>query len=247
MKCGPALLLAFNAQAAVDHESDLVVALDVVNDETDNHQLVPMVERAERNTARRAEVSVADAGYASGAQIDQAQRKGLRVLVDLPETDATQPYAKNAFAYDAARDVFVCPEGRVLERIGTKRAQKAVDYMRTVYQCDPTGCPAQASCTKQADGRTVIRSPYDDALARQRQDNLKPSNQILQRLRKEIIEHFFGIVKGNDGFRRLTVRGLPKAKAQWFLAGLAINLRKLHAFWKDGLFLVPGNAGLQSA
>lgn len=246
MKCGTVYTLAFNAQAVVDHESDLVVGIHVVNDESDSHQLVPMLERAERTVGQRAEVSVADGGYVSGTQIDEAQRKHLPVLVELPELD-DKPYAKHRFSYDRARDVFVCPEGRPLKPIGTQKAGKAVDYERTVYRCDPTGCPVRAQCTEQSRGRTVSRTPYDDALERQRTEYLKPSNQILQGLRKEIIEHLFGIVKGNDGFRRLTVRGLPKAKAQWGLACLAVNLRKLHAFWKEGRFPGLGKAGLHAA
>ena len=55
-------------------------------------------------------------------------------------------------------------------------------------------------------------------------------------LRKEIVEHLFGIVKTIDGFRRFTVRGLEKAEAQWALVCMAVNLRKLSAkaTWKAG-------------
>ena len=55
-------------------------------------------------------------------------------------------------------------------------------------------------------------------------------------LRKEIVEHIFGCLKGNDGFRRFLVRGFAKALAQWALACLAFNVRKLHRAWADGLF-----------
>jgi hypothetical protein len=92
-----------------------------------------------------------------------------------------------------------------------------------------------------------------------------PRVRTLLRLRKEILEHLFGIVKAVDGFRRFTVRGLEKASAQGSLVGLAVNLRKLsaRAIWKAGK-LVPllrsaseasvrggaacaGNAGTESA
>jgi hypothetical protein len=58
-------------------------------------------------------------------------------------------------------------------------------------------------------------------------------------LRKEIVEHIFGIVKAVDGFRRFTVRGLHGARAQWVLACLAINLRKLVAPWRSGRLTAP--------
>ncbi len=64
--------------------------------------------------------------------------------------------------------------------------------------------------------------------------------RVLLGLRKEIVEHLFGIVKTIDGFRRFTARGLQKVRAQWALVCLAINLRKLSAMasWKAGV-LVP--------
>jgi IS5 family transposase len=59
-------------------------------------------------------------------------------------------------------------------------------------------------------------------------------------LRKEIVEHLFGIIKIIDGFRRFTVRGLEKVSAQWALVCMAVNLRKLAAIatWQNGT-LVP--------
>ena len=53
-------------------------------------------------------------------------------------------------------------------------------------------------------------------------------------LRKEIVEHLCGVVKGIDGFRRFTVRGLEKARAQWALVCTAVNLRKLYVWWREG-------------
>ena len=58
--------------------------------------------------------------------------------------------------------------------------------------------------------------------------------RVLLSLRKEIVEHLFGIVKAVDGFRRFTVRGLEKASAQWALVCTAVNLRKLYVWWRQG-------------
>ena len=42
MKCGARKQFAYNAQAVVDQQSKLIVAADVVTDESDNYQLTPM-------------------------------------------------------------------------------------------------------------------------------------------------------------------------------------------------------------
>jgi hypothetical protein len=61
-------------------------------------------------------------------------------------------------------------------------------------------------------------------------------------LRKEIVEHIFGIVKTIDGFARFTVRGLEKVRTQWALVATAINLRKLLPAWRAGRLLAPAPA-----
>lgn len=54
---------AYNAQAAVDHESQVIVAADVIQTSTDKNQLAPMVERSCDNLQETPEVFSADAGY----------------------------------------------------------------------------------------------------------------------------------------------------------------------------------------
>ncbi len=56
---------AYNAQAAVDSESRLVVAVNVSAAAADAGQLLPMIEKASSNTGRSPDIVLADAGYAS--------------------------------------------------------------------------------------------------------------------------------------------------------------------------------------
>lgn len=99
-----------------------------------------------------------------------------------------------------------------------------------VYRCLNRECPAQAQCTTDRKGRSIKRTPYEDALARQADKQKDGAMQQLLGLRKEIVEHIFGVLKANDGFRRFTVRGLEGARTQWALVCTALNLRKLWHF-----------------
>jgi hypothetical protein len=234
MKCGPALLLAYNAQAVADHDSDLIVAQHVVVEENDHPLLVPMMEHVVHTTGAMATQSVFDTGYFSGAQLAEAQRKRLPVLVPVQEESAKGPYAKSLFQYDPLRDGYVCPQGELLPREGTRKPTADRPYPTTIYRCHNDGCPVRAQCTGGQRGRLVRRTPFDEAIARQQEKNEQPAHQILLSLRKEIIEHVFGCIKGNDGFRRFSVRGLAKVRAQWALVCSVFNLRKLYPAWLSG-------------
>ena len=92
----------------------------------------------------------------------------------------------------------------------------------------------RAQCTKDKKGRAIKRLATEDAFLRQVERQKPVNKQILYSLRKEIVEHLFGIIKWVDGFRRFTLRGLEGARAQWALACLAVNLRKLLPAFHDG-------------
>ena len=115
-----------------------------------------------------------------------------------------------------------------------------------IYRCHHKACPVRAQCTKSARGRQIRRPYGEEARVRQAQKQADGRMRLLLGLRKEIVEHLFGIVKTIDGFRRFTVRGLEKARAQWALVCMAVNLRKLAASttWNNGTLMRRDGAAL---
>jgi hypothetical protein len=235
MKCGGRMLFAYNAQAVVDHESDMVVALDVTSEENDLAQLQPMLQRAEHTLGAVAKQNVADSGYASGEQLDAARHAGFAVLTPIKSECDTKQFPKSSFVYDEERDVYICPRGELLSLTAHSRDDRNATFERAIYRCHAAGCPERAFCSRDPKGRSLKRSPFDAELERQRVLLTKPELRNLYDLRKEIVEHVFGCIKSNSGFRRFTVRGLAKVLAQWALACTAFNLRKLCQTWAAGL------------
>jgi hypothetical protein len=183
----------------------------------------------------RGDTTDLDGGYFSGEQLDEAERRGYDVLVPIRQDNSTkQGFAKADFKYDRELDVFICPQGKVLEFSHEEKPSKTERNPRCWYRCSEKDCPVRDKCTKDKRGRTVKRTPYDDAIERQKAQQQDPANRILMKLRKEIVEHPFGIIKAIDGFGRFTVRGLAAANAQWALVCSAYNLRKMYAFWLQG-------------
>lgn len=235
--------MGYNAQAVVDHRSDLVVAVDVVNDATDHGQLTPMLLEVKDTFGRVADETVADAGYASGEQLEAAERKHLPVLVNVQAESSTKgAFAKSNFTYERERDVYICPRGEVLELEALHKASGG-KAARNVYRCHKTDCPVRAQCTNDKKGRAIKRQLTEEAIDRQVEKQNSSEMVDLLRARKQIVEHIFGIVKTIDGFARFTVRGLEAVRAQWALACTALNLRKLLPAWRAGrLELAPAKA-----
>lgn len=229
--------LGYNAQIVVDHDSDMIVACELTAQQNDLAQLVPMLEQVRETLGRTAKETVADGGYASGDQLKSCEESGASVIVSLRKEPETKgKYSKAYFHYDAQSNVYMCPKGETLVQIGTNKSHATTEHPDAIYRCRNKTCPVLADCTKDPLGRKIRRPQGEDARERQEEKQQDPRMRTLLSLRKEIVEHLFGIVKAVDGFRRFTVRGLEKASAQWSLVCLAVNLRKLSAMatWRAG-------------
>jgi hypothetical protein len=90
MKMGTAFEQAYNAQAAVDAESQLIVATGLTNNAADNGELVPMVDAVERNLRELPKRALADSGYRSEKAFAALEEK-LEVLVALGREGKDRP------------------------------------------------------------------------------------------------------------------------------------------------------------
>ncbi len=242
MKNGRCAELSYNAQAVADQKTGIVVAADVVSDENDSAQLVPMLDQVKNNLGKTAKESLADGSYASAAQIDSAEEKKYSILTSpgSGEKSEQKPYHISRFIYDKANDRCICPHGNILHFERTKPSRWDTHELR-IYRCrDYRECVHRAQCSSSKRGRTIEITPHHEAVVRQREKRQDPANKKLLKARKAIIEPVFGWIKQNLGFRRWTVRGLENVKTQWSLLCTTINLKKLYQYWVTGrLQLVP--------
>lgn len=70
-------LQGYNAQAAVDATAQVIVAAEVTQETTDNHQLLPMLDQVEENLGRKPQAASADTGYWSEANVTDEQVAGI--------------------------------------------------------------------------------------------------------------------------------------------------------------------------
>ena len=71
----------YNAQAAVDGDHQVIVAIGVSNQPSDAVHLLPMLERIEANTGQRPDALIADAGYCSTANLEACENRQLNAYI----------------------------------------------------------------------------------------------------------------------------------------------------------------------
>lgn len=76
-----AFIQAYNAQAAVDAESRVVVACEVTNEAGDVRQMAPLVDQVEKTTGRQPGEVLADAGYWSEKNVQFLDQRGIEALI----------------------------------------------------------------------------------------------------------------------------------------------------------------------
>jgi transposase len=77
MKSKDGFVQAYNAQAAVDGEAQIIVAQDVVQNASDRGQLMPMTDAVTANMGRKPEQLSADAGYCSEANLEGLEARDI--------------------------------------------------------------------------------------------------------------------------------------------------------------------------
>ena len=240
MKGGQGFLTGYNAQAMVsplepstdeDPGGLLITAADVAPDSHDQAQLIPMMEQAEEMTGDKAQVTLADAGYHSGENLQACYQRQV-LMAESQRRALEHPYHKDRFTYETETDSYICPQGKQLpfRRIKKTRGISMRVYRATGVIC--RACPAFGTCTKDGrHGRALEIGPYDAVLRSHRE--LMSTEQAKQayKRRKELPEPVFGQLKEQQGARQFLLRGLAHVSAEWVLLVTAFNLRTLWRTW----------------
>ena len=153
-----------------------------------------------------------------------------------------EPYSRENLAYDAEKDVFICPNGRQIvfsyERV--RRLSNGYKSLVSVYECeDCTGCLLKSKCFRGKGNRIINVNHRLDKLRKEARALLDSEiGQYYRRRRLAEVESVFAQIKNRD-FRRFHVRGLDNVNMEF---GLAHNFMKWAAILKkkyenSGIFL----------
>jgi hypothetical protein len=244
MKTTGGIKTAYNAQASVDEQTQVIVAADVTNQPNDKEQLLPMIEQTEQNTAASIDTLSADSGYSTPENLQKLEAYDIDAYIpdDIYQGRSrgkqVGPFDKEHFIYDQSADAFTCPAGKVLKFWYTKRESKSVYRVYRCTQCD--SCQHFGQCTTSKNGRSIWRRLVDSKIKAMRSKLDTDEGKAIYGKRRHIVEPVFGHIKTILGFTGFHLRGLKKVNAEFKLVAIAHNLKKISKYaYKKGFGLIP--------
>jgi len=232
----------YNGQIAVDAHEKIIIAADISQSAVDTTELIPMVDTIEDivgELKEGTEMSL-DHGYFSGENLEYLEDRELDGYI--PDNKQSQkmkgkslnpnPFGKESFAYDEENDLFICPNGKVLTYYYEYYDKRQGRTIRG-YRCHECGdCPYRNECITEKDKnfKRIKSDKFEGARRRMKQKMDSEQGRAKYKTRGKIVEHPFGDIKENMGFRSFFTRGKRSVKSEFKLACIAHNLKRIASF-----------------
>jgi len=152
-----------------------LVDVDVVAGNGEQAELLPSLDRVQQTLGEKPENALADGAFATGANIEGVEQRGIAFFSNLPSPDpATNPAIRSdpaqpvpadqwdqlpinpqtkkldkaCFAYVPETDTFHCPQGHAMQFETTKsEMSRGEKVIWDVYRCGACeGCPLKSQC-----------------------------------------------------------------------------------------------------
>jgi Transposase DDE domain len=167
-----------------------------------------------------------DTTYGTLENITALEREDICAYMPLPDWEhKTDYYGPRRFTYDAARDVYVCPQGQLLRRYRRELLAEKVEYRAPPAICN--ACPLKPQCTPSTRGRIVHRHVAEAYLDRVRAYHQGEPYAKAMRKRKVWVEPLFAEGKQWHGMRRFRLRSLWRVNTEALLIATGQNLKRL--------------------
>jgi len=227
----------YNAQASVDEDSQIILAVDVVNEPNDQNQLINMVNRTKKIVGNSISEVKADSGYNSIKNL-----KGVSKLCDeyyINDSNINKinnekyKFNKVNFKYDKEENIYICPCGKKL--YFEKEYKKDGTLVSAYRGKECLTCPFREECIKSKSKsicKTIIRQKDEDIIEENRAKLMTEEGRKKYVKRMHTVEPIFGDIKHNKGFKQFLLRGLEKVKGEFSLLCMSYNIKKIAKFVK---------------
>jgi hypothetical protein len=192
----------------------------------DNQPMRDLIFRTRFRWKLRPRSVTGDTKYGTLENIRALEDAGIRAYVPLPDWEHMTPYfGPSKFTYDAAQDVYVCPQGQLLRPFRTEQKAEKVEYRADAATCN--ACPLKAQCTDSQRGRQLHRSFHANYLERVKGYHHTPAYQKTMNKRKVWVEPLFAEAKDWHGMRRFRLRLLWRVNCEALRIAAGQNLKRL--------------------
>jgi transposase len=120
----------YNCQAAVDGDHQIIVAVGVSNQASDQHHFVPMLERIVANTGQLPEKLITDAGFCSTENIERSEQRGLDAYI----STSRQEHGKRPRPSRGPAPRYLDARGRMDRKLRSKAGQAIYALRKTIVE-----------------------------------------------------------------------------------------------------------------
>ena len=166
-----------------------------------------MIERTEDRFGLKPDRIAGDVAYGTGEMLGWLVNRGIDPHIAVWDRGKREggTFSRADFAYDEARDLYVCPAGKPMKTTGRLHCDGYYRYAASKRDCDI--CPLKPRCCPTQPERRVPRAP--DEAAREYARALMESEAYAgSGIERKKIEALFGEAKYILRLTRLRLRGL---------------------------------------
>ncbi len=185
-----------------------------------------MLDRTERRFGLKPKRLAADTAYGTGRFLGWLV--GHRIAPHIPVRDASErddgTLSRSDFRWDRRRDVYICPNGKVLHTTGTVHDGNTLRYRASKFDCEV--CALKMQCCPNSPTRQIPRDVHE--YARDITRRLMRTKAFLKsRDQRKRVEMRFAHLKIHHRFERMRLRGLSGARDEFLLAATVQNLKTM--------------------
>ncbi len=219
------------AQVAVDPESQLITAADVLaGNAADHERALELVEQAEANAGVMVEEVVGDCAYGDGNTRKTFADAGRRLVAKMSSRRGGAQFPKEDFRIDLEAMSCVCPAGQQTQKVvsissGDRYGAPGVPLR--AFRFDATvcgGCPLRPSCmrARPGKGRLVMIHPQEALLQEARAFQQSEAFASYRKLRQAAEHRLARLMQ--LGVRQARYFGRVKTLFQLLMAATVANL-----------------------
>ena len=227
----------YNVQ--ISTENQYITNYGIYQKPGDTTTLIDYLMSFERKYHRQSKEVVADSGYGSeenycylldNAIVPYVKNNYFHMDIRKERKRPSDSYTLPSPYYNSDDDYFVCPMGQHMTYIGDRLRKSETGHVgecRRYMARDCSRCLIKGVCTK-AKGNRIYEVNLNLMKQKRLVRELLTSERGLEHRSKRPIEPeaVFGQIKYDSGFKRFSLKSLPKVSVEFGLIALAHNLRK---------------------